>query len=130
MERRATGVRHRRLRSERRHGRFDPGRILQGQHLMYAGRIRAGIPAEFRRVLFPHFEELRIERCPFRNLPDGTEGRWGEGLTAAKMVICRWLDPFIVARIEFLEWTPENRLRHPRFAGIRSDKDAREVVRE
>jgi bifunctional non-homologous end joining protein LigD len=43
---------------------------------------------------------------------------------------CRWLDPFIVARIELLKWTPENRLRHPRFAGIRGDKDAREVVRE
>ena len=38
--------------------------------------------------------------------------------------------PFIVARIEFLEWTLDNRLRHPRFAGIRNDKDAREVVRE
>ena len=25
---------------------------------------------------------------------------------------------------------PENRLRHPRFAGIRSDKDARDVVQE
>jgi bifunctional non-homologous end joining protein LigD len=37
---------------------------------------------------------------------------------------------FVVARIDSLEWTPENRLRHPRFAGIRSDKDAREVVRE
>ena len=46
------------------------------------------------------------------------------------MAMCRWLDPLIVARIEFLEWTPENRLRHPRFAGFRSDKDAREAVRE
>jgi len=46
------------------------------------------------------------------------------------MQLCSWLEPFIVARIEFLEWTPDNRLRHPRFAGIRSDKDAREVVRE
>jgi bifunctional non-homologous end joining protein LigD len=46
------------------------------------------------------------------------------------MAICRWLDPFIVARIEFLERTPDNRLRHPRFAGIRIAKDAREVVRE
>jgi ATP-dependent DNA ligase len=43
---------------------------------------------------------------------------------------CVPLDPFLVARIEFLEWTPDNRLRHPRFAGIRSDKDAWEVVRE
>jgi ATP-dependent DNA ligase len=46
------------------------------------------------------------------------------------MALCRWLDPFIVVRIEFLEWTPEGRLRHPRFAGIRSDKNARDVVRE
>jgi len=46
------------------------------------------------------------------------------------MVMCRWLEPFIVVRIEFLEWTPDNRLRHPRFAAIRSDKDAREVTRE
>jgi bifunctional non-homologous end joining protein LigD len=49
---------------------------------------------------------------------------------AAKMDMCRWLDPFLVARLEFLELTPENRLRHPRFAGICSDKDARDVVRE
>ena len=40
------------------------------------------------------------------------------------------LDPLIVARFEFLEWTPENRLRHARFAGIRKDRDARDVVRE
>jgi len=51
-------------------------------------------------------------------------------MAAAKIALCRWLDPFIVARIEFLEWTAENRLRHPRFAGIRSDKVAREIVRE
>jgi ATP-dependent DNA ligase len=81
-------------------------------------------------VLLTLFEELQIARCPFVNLPDRTEGRWGEGLTAAKMAACRWLHPFLVPRIEFLGWTPENRLRHPRFAGIRSDKDAREVGRE
>jgi bifunctional non-homologous end joining protein LigD len=67
---------------------------------------------------------------PVRNLPERTEGPWGEDLTVEKMALCRWLEPFIVARIEFLQWTPEHRLRHPRFAGIRSDKDTREVVRE
>jgi bifunctional non-homologous end joining protein LigD len=46
----------------------------------------------------------------------------GEGLTSTKMALCRWLKPFIVVRVEFLQWTPEHRLRHPRFAGIRSDK--------
>jgi ATP-dependent DNA ligase len=101
-----------------------------GRYLMYAASVRAGIPLELRRVLLPHFEELRIPRCPFANLPDRAEGRWGDGLTAAKMAMCRWLDPFIVARIEFLEWTPDNRLRHPRFAGFRTDKNPREVVQD
>jgi len=98
--------------------------------LIYAGRVRAGLTATSRRLLLPHFEELQIPRCGFVNLPERSEGHWGEGLTAAKMDMCRWLDPFLVARIEFLEWTPEHRLRHARFVGIRSDKDAREVTRD
>jgi ATP dependent DNA ligase-like protein len=28
---------------------------------------------------------------------------------------CRWLAPRLVAAVEFLEWTPDFRLRHPRF---------------
>ena len=87
----------------------------EDRDLMYAASVRAGIPSEFRRALLTHFEGLRIPCCPFVNLPDRTEGRWGEGLTPEKMALCRWLAPFIVARIEFLEWTPENRLRHPRL---------------
>jgi hypothetical protein len=81
-------------------------------------------------VFLAHLQTLGSKRCPVANLPDGWEGRWGEGLTTAKMLICSWLEPFLVARIEFLEWTPDNRLRHPRFAGIRADKDARDVLRE
>jgi bifunctional non-homologous end joining protein LigD len=104
--------------------------FFNGRELMYAARVRAGLSTNVRRVLLPFLEELQKPRCPFVNLPDRTEGRWGEGLTPAEMQACRWLEPFLVARIEFLEWTPDNRLRHPRFTGIRSDKDARDVVRE
>jgi hypothetical protein len=60
----------------------------EGRDVMYAASVRAGIPTEYRRALFPHFEELRIPRCPFANLPERDEGRWGEGLTAAKMEVC------------------------------------------
>src|SRR5215470_14111817 len=38
--------------------------------------------------------------------------------------------PFILVRIEFLGWSPDNRLCHLRFAGIYSDKDAVDIVRE
>jgi bifunctional non-homologous end joining protein LigD len=99
---------------------------FQGHELMYAGRIRA----ETRRALLSHFAQLRIDHCPFRNLPERTKGRWGEGLTAEDMGKCRWLAPCLVAAVEFLEWTPELRLRHARFVGLRADKDPNEVVRE
>lgn len=46
------------------------------------------------------------------NLPEPKGGRWGEGLTAAKMKECVWLKPLLVAQIEFLEWTGDNHLRH------------------
>jgi len=95
-----------------------------------AGQVRAGLTAASRRMLLAYFEELQIRQCPFSNLPEHSEGHWGDGLTAAKMDMCRWLDSFLVTLIEFLEWTPDRRLRHARFAGIRSDEDAREVTCE
>jgi bifunctional non-homologous end joining protein LigD len=43
---------------------------------------------------------------------------------------CAWVWPQLVARIEFLEWTASDHLRHSKFAGLRIDKDARTVVKE
>lgn len=66
----------------------------------------------------------------FANLPEAKSGRWGQGLTKAKMADCRWLKPTLVGQFEFLEWTGENHLRHTRFIGLRDDKRARDVRRE
>ena len=42
----------------------------------------------------------------------------------------RFVDPELVAQVEFSEWTHTNTLRHPVFKGLRDDKDPRAVVRE
>jgi bifunctional non-homologous end joining protein LigD len=42
---------------------------------------------------------------------------------------CRWLKPQLVAVIEFLEWTLDNHLRHPKFVGLRDDVVASQVTR-
>ena len=76
------------------------------------------------------FRGLAIKECPFANLPEAKSGRWGAGLTAAKMKDCRWLKPVLVAQIEFLEWTGDNHLRHTRFVALRDDKPAEQVRRE
>ena len=54
----------------------------------------------------------------------------GESLTVDDMSKCRWLEPRLVAAIEFAEWTSANHLRHAKFIALRDDKDAKEVVRE
>jgi hypothetical protein len=48
--------------------------------------------------------ELTYVALPIRQ-PAGPAAkvRWREGLTAAKMAVCRWRHPFIVAQVEFLE---------------------------
>jgi len=43
---------------------------------------------------------------------------------------CRWLKPKLVAAIEFLEWTADSHLRHPKFVRIRNDYEQKNVRRE
>jgi bifunctional non-homologous end joining protein LigD len=42
----------------------------------------------------------------------------------------RFARPELVCEVEFTGWSPDGRLRHPVFCGLRSDKPAAEVVRE
>jgi len=102
----------------------------EGTDLMYAARIRNGFTPASRRTVFSNFEGMSTSKCPFQNLPELGKGRWGEGLTAEDMKRCRWLKPQLVAMIEFLEWTLDNHLRHPKFVRLRHDKNSREITRE
>jgi ATP-dependent DNA ligase len=102
----------------------------EGTNLMYVSRTRNGFTPSSRAMLMERIRGLEAFACPFANLPETGPGRWGGGLTAAKMKHCRWLKPLLVAQFEFTEWTPDDHLRHSRFVELREDKDAREVVRE
>lgn len=101
----------------------------EGDRLLYAARTRSGFTPASRESLIRKFKPLRSDDCPFVNLPESKSGRWGQGLTKAKMADCRWLKPILVGQFEFLEWTGDH-LRHPRFVSLREDKPAREVRRE
>ena len=98
--------------------------------LQYVARTRNGFTPSSREQLFKKLRPLEIKQCPFANLPEARSGRWGAGLTAAKMNDCRWLKPVLVGQFEFTEWTPDNHLRHSRFVALRDDKDPKDVVRE
>jgi DNA ligase D-like protein (predicted ligase) len=102
----------------------------EGDRLMYAARTRNGFTPVTRAQLFRKFKGLEIDKCPFANLPEARSGRWGQGLTKAKMAECVWLKPVLVGQFEFLEWTGDNHLRHSKFVGLREDKNAKGVLRE
>jgi bifunctional non-homologous end joining protein LigD len=102
----------------------------EGSRLIYAARTRNGFTPATRGQLFKKFARLETTECPFANLPEAKSGRWGEGLTLAKMAECRWLKPELVGQFEFVEWTPDHHLRHSRFVAVREDKPARDVRRE
>jgi len=53
----------------------------------------------------------------------------GQGLTAEKMLDCRWLTPTLMAQFEFVEWTIDGHLRQVQFVGLRGGANARDVGR-
>jgi bifunctional non-homologous end joining protein LigD len=103
--------------------------FYRGKCLIYAARVRAGLVPATRREIFEKLKHLQTPKCPFVNLPEEAAGRWGQGLTAEKMKEWVWVRPELVARIEFLEWTGADHLRHTKFVALREDKDPRKVVR-
>jgi DNA ligase D-like protein (predicted ligase) len=102
----------------------------EGNKLHYAGKVKAGLRPVIRRMLYQELEPLITDKCPFVNLPQGSPGRWGEGLTKEKMAECVWVRPKLVAQVTFVEWTNHGNLRHPKFHGLRDDKWAKDVVKE
>ncbi len=98
------------------------GALLVGYHdggeLVYAGKVGTGYDHATLRSLRERMDRLLTDRAPF------TEGR---DIPRRKV---HWIRPELVAQIGFTEWTGDGKLRHPRFLGLRRDKDPSEVVRE
>ena len=106
--------------------------FYEGKKLKYAGRVGTGFSEKLLSALFSKLklDKIRVQKCPFYNLPAVGRSRWDQGLTAAEMRRCHWVKPTMVCQIKFTEWTRDDRLRQPVFRGIREDKKASEVVRE
>ena len=101
--------------------RTDLGALLIGYHdgrdLVYAGRVGTGFDEATLHQLHERLTAIHQEAPPFTR-----------GLQRAPAA--HWVRPELVAQIGFSEWTRDGKLRHPRYQGLRTDKDASEVVRE
>jgi len=108
--------------TEPRGSRVEFGALLLGYYrdgrLEYAGKVGTGFDTETLHELGTELRELKRSDSPFAD-PGSIKERH-----------VTWVEPKLVAEVGFTEWTRDGRLRHPRFQGLRDDKDAREVVRE
>ncbi|HWC30734.1 MAG TPA: ATP-dependent DNA ligase, partial [Dehalococcoidia bacterium] len=89
-----------------------------GDDLVFAGKVGTGFDTKMLLDLRARLDALEIESSPFTR---------AVGLPRSNM---HWVRPEIVVQVNFIEWTINGKLRHPRLLGIRPDKSAREVVRE
>jgi bifunctional non-homologous end joining protein LigD len=86
------------------------------QRLIYAGKVGTGFTEEDLTRLGALLEPLRIDRSPFN-------GRQPPRETV-------FVEPRLVAEIEFAQWTRSRTLRAPSYKGLRDDKNPDEVVLE
>lgn len=93
-------------------GYYVPG----DERLQFAGGVGTGFSDETMRSLGKKLADLTNEKNPFA--PD-------DMLPETEV---HWVEPKLVAQVGFGEWTSANKMRHPRFLGLRSDKDARDVI--
>ena len=92
------------------------GHQRDGQ-LVYAGRVGTGFTDATLDELRERLEPLRRERNPFDVAPK---------LPREAMFV----EPQLVAEVEFREWTSDGVMRAPSFKGLRDDKTAPAVVLE
>ena len=101
--------------------RIGFGALLLGFYeddkLRYAGKVGTGFDDETLRSLHDRLSGLERQTPPFDD----------EELPEAGV---HWVTPKLVAEIGFEEWTKHDKLRHPRYLGLRRDKPAQEVVKE
>lgn len=86
------------------------------RRLHYAGRVGTGLNASWHAKLFKQFSKLTIDTSPFA---DRVPSRG-----------VRFLNPKLVAEIEFRRWPEGGLVQQGSFKGLRTDKKASHVVKE
>lgn len=101
--------------------RVELGALMLGYYdggdLVYAGKVGTGFDDATLRRLHARLSPITRDTPPF-----------ARGLV--REAGANWVSPEMVVQIGFSEWTRDGKLRHPRYLGMRTDKEPGEVVRE
>jgi len=88
--------------------------LYEGKMLRFIGHVGTGFDGKTQEAIGKLLKAREIETCPFEKRPEANEPE-------------HWVKPELVARVRYVEWTPEKRLRHPAFLGLRNDAKPEEL---
>ena len=95
--------------------------VREGDELKWVGNVGTGFGEKEIDRLLGLLRQLERETSPFPVPPKMPRVR-------ARDV--HWVEPKLVAEVEFVEWTHDGHLRAPSYVGLREDKAPEEVERE
>jgi bifunctional non-homologous end joining protein LigD len=95
--------------------------VHRGEEWEWVGNVGTGFGERTIEELLAKLEPLRRDKSPFALVPKMPKVKKGDVV---------WVEPKLVAEVEFAEWTHDGHLRAPSFQGLREDKPARDVHRE
>ena len=90
--------------------------IREGERWVHAGQVGSGIDTRTRSELRVRLDEIETPGSPLDFPP--------------RLKDARWVEPRIVVRVEFAEWTADGLLRQAAFKGFEIDRDPLAVRRE
>lgn len=102
--------------------------VYEDGNLQYVGKVGTGFTVKKQKEMMALFKPLVTSKSPFSTVPDVNQpSRFRPDPPQAKAT---WLKPSLVCEVSFTEITKDGIFRHPSFKGMRSDKKAKNVVRE
>lgn len=102
--------------SRKRFGALLAG-VYHGDDLIYVANVGGGFTDQLLEEVYKKLKPLIRPTSPFKKIPKTD--------TPAT-----WVEPKLVAEVDFAEWTKDRNLRQPIFQGLREDKPPQQVSQE
>lgn len=91
--------------------------IYEKGAFVYVGHVGGGFNTTLLLEVYKQMQRHIAKKCPFKHEPKAN----------AQVT---WVKPKLVCEVAFAEWTKAGMMRQPIFKGMRTDKAAREIIRE
>ena len=92
--------------------------LYDGDRLIFAGRVGTGFTQKIGHSLLDALRPLARKTSPFDPPPAGPLAR-----------SAHFVEPTLVCRVAFAEWTDDHKIRHPVYRGLAKNVDARGCTR-